>query len=492
MASASPEDIASALMASGRPADALKAIEPFASRPDAPHSALAIYSGALKALNRMDECLAIRRRTATRFPASGVAWHNLASVLGDLGSTVEAAQACRRAFGAGLDAPETWLILGRALVGEMQFDEAARALDQALRRRPGYPEALTEKAKLVWLRTQDIDAAAKVFPAGPEHALGVSGIYKLAGEGGRALEVLEEAVRTRPAEVPLLAALAGLATELGLDDRAEAAASEAVRLAPGDTAVLEIWAVTCLALGRSDLALASARQLVAAQPYSQSALALCAVAARLARAPEYARLYDYAAFVQSAEIAAPKGWPDAAAFLVDLKRTLDRLHDVASQPLGQSLRHGTQITQDLRVADDPVLKAFFAAIDPLILDYIARLGSGSDPLRARSTGRYALSGCWSIRLGPHGHHVDHMHPRGWLSSAFYVDVPKQTREGDDHQGWIQFGRPSFRTKPPLEPAHYVRPSPGRLVLFPSYMWHGTEPFTGEEQRLTIAFDAVPA
>ena len=33
---------------------------------------------------------------------------------------------------------------------------------------------------------------------------------------------------------------------------------------------------------------------------------------------------------------------------------------------------------------------------------------------------------------------------------------------------------------------------GRLVLFPSYMWHGTTPITGDAPRLTIAFDAVPA
>ena len=37
----------------------------------------------------------------------------------------------------------------------------------------------------------------------------------------------------------------------------------------------------------------------------------------------------------------------------------------------------------------------------------------------------------------------------------------------------------------------MRPKPGRLALFPSYMWHGTVPFTTDESRLTIAFDAVP-
>ena len=59
------------------------------------------------------------------------------------------------------------------------------------------------------------------------------------------------------------------------------------------------------------------------------------------------------------------------------------------------------------------------------------------------------------------------------------------------QGWIRFGQPPFITDPPLPAEHYVRPKPGRLVLFPSYMWHGTVPFTTDEARMTIAFDAVP-
>ena len=33
---------------------------------------------------------------------------------------------------------------------------------------------------------------------------------------------------------------------------------------------------------------------------------------------------------------------------------------------------------------------------------------------------------------------------------------------------------------------------GLLVLFPSYMWHGTVPFASDEKRLTCAFDVVRA
>jgi hypothetical protein len=48
------------------------------------------------------------------------------------------------------------------------------------------------------------------------------------------------------------------------------------------------------------------------------------------------------------------------------------------------------------------------------------------------------------------------------------------------------------TQPVLAAEHAIKPEPGRLVLFPSYMWHGTAPFSGDAERLTIAFDLLPA
>jgi hypothetical protein len=37
----------------------------------------------------------------------------------------------------------------------------------------------------------------------------------------------------------------------------------------------------------------------------------------------------------------------------------------------------------------------------------------------------------------------------------------------------------------------VQPTPGTLVLFPSYFWHGTIPFNTTDERITVAFDVVP-
>ena len=65
------------------------------------------------------------------------------------------------------------------------------------------------------------------------------------------------------------------------------------------------------------------------------------------------------------------------------------------------------------------------------------------------------------------------------------------RHAGSRAGWIRFGEPGMRI-PGCHAEHFVRPEPGMLVLFPSYMWHGTVPFSSGGTRLTAAFDVVPA
>jgi uncharacterized protein (TIGR02466 family) len=90
-----------------------------------------------------------------------------------------------------------------------------------------------------------------------------------------------------------------------------------------------------------------------------------------------------------------------------------------------------------------------------------------------------------------GYHASHVHPRGWISSAFYVDLPDGMAQASTQDGCLAFGEPSIATEPPLHAQRVVRPEPGKLVLFPSYFWHGTVPFHSEKTRLTVAFDVVP-
>jgi len=65
------------------------------------------------------------------------------------------------------------------------------------------------------------------------------------------------------------------------------------------------------------------------------------------------------------------------------------------------------------------------------------------------------------------------------------------RAGHTAEGILSFGTPGMITMPSLDAELSVRPELGRLVLFPSYFWHGTLPFHSEQARLTVAFDVVP-
>jgi hypothetical protein len=63
-------------------------------------------------------------------------------------------------------------------------------------------------------------------------------------------------------------------------------------------------------------------------------------------------------------------------------------------------------------------------------------------------------------------------------------------EGEGQQGWVTFGEPRWPT-PDCTPEKIVQPKAGMQVLFPSYMWHGTIPFS-EGERMTAPMDAAPA
>jgi hypothetical protein len=216
-------------------------------------------------------------------------------------------------------------------------------------------------------------------------------------------------------------------------------------------------------------------------------MALQATAWRMLDDPRYRELYDYDAFVWSGLLDVPRGWNDLAGYVADVAAALNALHPYREHPFNQSLRHGSQAINILQ-QEHPALRALPTALDGPIRRRLAALGAGDDPVRSRNTGAYAFQGMWSVRLRPGGYHIDHVHPQGWLSSACYIE----TVEPKGHEGWIKFGQPGIRTTPPLPPEHFVEPKRGLLVLFPSYMWHGTVPFTGSKPRLSFAFDLVPA
>ena len=202
-------------------------------------------------------------------------------------------------------------------------------------------------------------------------------------------------------------------------------------------------------------------------------------------------------YVRAYKLKPPVKYGSLENFNAELKTALEELHHFEQRPLDQSLLSGTQTPTDLRFAENPVIQDFFAALDVPIRAYMDEMGHyAGHPLHDRNTGNYRLAGAWSVKLGPGGHHVNHVHPKGWISSSYYVDVPTEVSDGDAKNGWIQFGKPPFEIKDAdgkqLDAERFIKPEPGLVVLFPSYMWHGTVPIKGDEPRLTLPFDVFPA
>jgi tetratricopeptide (TPR) repeat protein len=172
-----------------------------------------------------------------------------------------------------------------------------------------------------------------------------------------------------------------------------------------------------------------------------------------------------------------------------LAARLRSLHIAKDQPLDQSVRKGTQTDGPLLARIEPEIARLRHAIRAAIERYVAALPppDPAHPLLAPPRGRVRFAGSWSVRLTDGGHHADHVHSHGWISSAFYVALPTaapvQARDG-----WLTLGA-SDKLVPGLAPFREIEPRTGRLVLFPSTMWHGTRAFARGE-RLTVAFDVA--
>ena len=179
--------------------------------------------------------------------------------------------------------------------------------------------------------------------------------------------------------------------------------------------------------------------------------------------------------------------------LPSLEALADRLralHELSGRFLDQSVRSGTQTDGPLLSRIDPEIRALRSAIVEAVEAYRVNLPppDPSHPMLRRSrTGMVRFAGSWSVRLEGSGFHTHHVHPQGWISSAFYVAVP---RELSDQEGWLTLGEPQGELGVDLPPIRRIEPKPGQLVLFPSMMWHGTLPFEAGE-RLTVAFDVAP-
>ena len=445
---------------------------------------------------------------------------------------------CREGLKRIPDAARLHYALAQFLRQECDFAAAAEAYAAA--ERNGYvpPDLYRNRAEAL-LDAGELDAAVECALAGVERYPGHAGLLRTAarlqfssGAPGDPIAPLREAARAEPGNAALWVTQVDLLKRLHREEDAAAALREARQLGcpstpellvleaqdaagagdqllagqrfealleqdPDNDHVLINFATHLLTAGDPERAEALCAAILDRNPYDQLALAYRGTAWQLMEDPREHWLLDYERMVVSVDVPVPDGFADREDFFGALGDALEGLHHTNAQPIEQSVRGGTQTNGFLFRLKHPLLVILEQQIRAAIVSASERFPEGREhPFWGRqriAAGGDGLqfAGAWSVRLRDQGYHANHIHPQGWISSALYIALPDEVQRGKDTAGHIQFGSPLEELGLELAPQKTVKPRVGTLVLFPSYMWHGTLPFHSEQPRITVAFDLLP-
>lgn len=408
----------------------------------------------------------------------------------------EAATELERLVADGLGDANLLLTLGLVYVEIGDVDRAADVFEHGIQKYPDDPPLQRERAHLGWMRGLELDDAGRKLseaiarnPGSVDLRLAFSSFLSRGGEFERAEVCIRDGLHIVPDNAMLLSALGGVLDE---QDKPEAGlvplrAAAAMRKS---REVVRQLVQNLLRANHPAEALRVANDALADNPFDQIWLTQKTTALRMLGDGEFVRLCDMNRFVQEIELPPPAD-RSSEEYNSQLAARLDSLHVLEQHPLIQTLRNGTQTPRDLTEVEDDVIQAFLASVRAAVSAFAVSLPHDpTHPFLNRNPKGVEFAGSWSVRLKPGGNHFNHVHPMGWISSAYYVRLPKREPDDPPHAGWIKFGEPRLPI-PGCTPLKWVEPKVGRLVLFPSYMWHGTEPFFRDD-RLTCAFDFVPS
>lgn len=471
-----------AALQTGTQAEALEPVRQMLGRHPANGRLWHLYGLICRDLQDSSAALDAFRQAAKLLPDDSMIANGLASVSSEAG--LPAAELFERAIELEPANRSLWLRLAATWVEEGQANAVIGALEEEVAADPGWIEGHKTLAKLRW-EAGDRDGFARSFDravaAMPGNAaLWLAYVQALAHDKlhDRALKVIQRG-KAALGPIPDLEAAEAIAlTEMG---QLEGAAPLFARVAHlGDLSTLVSYLRFLIRSGRPDEAAAVAESNIAqAGNWMWPYLSICW---RLIGDQRWQWLEGDSELI---------GVYDLAPRLPDLGKLADRLralHWARVEPVDQSLRGGTQTQGALLTRIEPEICELRRVLVSAIEEHVAQLPTPRPhhPTLIEQRTPILFAGSWSVRLTGGGRHIDHVHPAGWLSSALYIALPSESERGGGEAGWLALGQ-AADLAPALPPIRLVEPKPGRLVLFPSTMWHGTRPF-GAGERLTIAFD----
>lgn len=362
------------------------------------------------------------------------------------------------------------LSLGEILLLDDEIDEAVEIYQRVLADTPTTPEGKVARAEALC-------------------GMGIAHHKQERLEPAR--QALEQSVELNPESARSLANLGNVLRDMDRNADSVGAFQRAVFLAPENARLRANFAIGLLRLARHDEALREIDVVLAANPRDGHAISIKAVILwELNRDDEFQALVDIDRFVHMRTYdTAPRPFADLDAFHRQLADEV-RNHPTIKDGRVSKATTGGQQTGEILIDPPPAIAAFESMISGAVADYVAAYprggGNGLDwPKRWRLT-------AWGVILRTDGYQTAHNHPSGMVSGVYYVRIPSGIDSRDSQEGWLEFGPPNDILRVRRAPhRHAKKPREGAMCLFPSHYWHRTIPFSDEDERVSIAFDAIP-
>ncbi|MEQ9450136.1 MAG: putative 2OG-Fe(II) oxygenase [Pseudomonadales bacterium] len=345
-------------------------------------------------------------------------------------------------------------------------------------------------------RAGKLDAASaeyrRVLKRVPGHPLAISGRAMVAyarGKTALALDTLMQVAPTLQSDPGFLMNLGTVQTANEQWDVAEASFRQAIALQPDYADPYYNLGDLYLRQARPDAAIAVFDECMAARGRDFHALAYKAHA--LIDAGETAaanQLLDYEGLVQKFEFA--DRVEPLSEFNTRIANWLENHPTLTINAM--STRRGRH-TGDLTKENTPPWREIEQLIRAAVSWYAQTIEVPDEhPMRHWRPRAWSPT-AWGVVMHDGGHERTHIHPNGWLSGVLYLRLPELIEAPERRpEGWLEFGQPTPELHVTQAPKlWHHQPRYGEMVLFPSYFYHGTVPFKGDETRVCLSFDIEP-
>ncbi len=436
------------------------------------------------------------RRAIEIAPDFAPAHTNLGNVLREQGRLDEAVAATEAASELAPADPMNYANLAALYEQIQRPDRAEVALRAALERAPGEPTLLDALGRNLLKLARPAEAMA-ALRAALDKAPGLASahvtmgnLYQEAEQFEQAAAAYEKALQVVPGDLNARNNLALVHLRQDNLDAAEQGLRMVTQAAPQDPRAFNNLCLVHYRQRAFDAALADCDGALACDPGNRTALAnKIIIMIEISDRDGVDHLQGLETFVTAQHIETPAGFPDLAAFndalFVEVSAEPDRFSEQGQAQARQ--------TRDIMLEPGPAVQAYADVINDAVRTYIANLPEDpGHPFIASRPTEWRLQAWGTISTEIAEGEDTHIHPDAWLSGVYYPRLPDAVRDDGDTGGYLEVGRPPNHIELTQEPElRIVKPEPGLLVLFPSYVYHRILPFRDSQPRMSVAFDAVP-